>query len=86
MSEPPELGDSGSLVGKRNKESLGALSAGSGAGVCVTGPLLMADFSRAQPQPLHLRSPPPDGDKDDKQRTLLLALLRLISLKGAGIH
>lgn len=53
----------------------------------MTGPLLMADFSRAPPQPLHLRSPPLDGDKDDKQRTPApLVLLGWISLKDAGIH
>lgn len=33
----------------------------------MTGPRLMADFSRAQPQPLHLCSPPLDGDKDDNR-------------------
>lgn len=53
----------------------------------MTGPLLMADFSRAPPQPLHLCSPPLDGDKDDKQRTLApLMVLGLICLKDAGIH
>lgn len=52
---------------KRNKESLGAVSVDSETGVCMTGLLLMADFSRAFQLPLYF-SGPSNQDKENKQR------------------
>lgn len=56
---------------KRNKETLGELSVDSETGVCMTGLLLMADFSRAFQLPLHF-SGPLTKDKKNKQAPLLL--------------
>lgn len=65
---------------KRNKESLGAVSVDSETGVCMTGLLLMADFSRAFQLPLRLSGPLNQGQREQAEATVLLMLLELIFL------
>lgn len=70
----PQSAETAAVWLKRNKESLGAVSVDSETGVCMTGLLLMADFSRAFQLPLYFCGPL-TKDKENTESTAVLVFV-----------